>query len=374
MERKDFTEEFLGGLRVLGTVVTNLTLQIRHRLTPMVAATRGRGNPFSTKEFKDILYTIHGEKIKLISNYTNSQTRVTLKCSKGHTWDALPRSVTSQRKNGKFSGCRKCSYLTPKKKVYSQALFKRKLETTKVRAKPLEKYKGAKTKIKWGCVDCKHRWSATPSNVFSKRSCPKCARKDNNALDVLEVTKRIKHLKIKIDLNNYTSASKRYSCECLSCGHKWEPILSTLIRQKYGCPICANNNTGYRRYKHKIHGRIFETQGYEHLALKHIIEEKGVSASDIKTGINVKRFSYREKNKTRTYLPDIQVGNRIIEVKSEYTMLGREAWFKNLVRKRQAVVGAGLKFSLYVYDKKERKIKLPRNWYTMKYAKIKSFL
>ena len=101
-------------------------------------------------------------------------------------------------------------------------------------------------------------------------------------------------------------------------------------------------------------GKIVKYQGYEHLALQDLLKY-GVEESNILTGIEVPRIPYEFENVNRVYFPDIYIPteNKIIEVKSEYTLQRDEA--KNLA-KRDATIAAGYDFEFWVYDRRHNKV------------------
>lgn len=109
-------------------------------------------------------------------------------------------------------------------------------------------------------------------------------------------------------------------------------------------------------------GTIFNCQGYEHLYLKTLIEERGYSSEEIMTGnSNIANelgaeFWYNLDGVHHRYYPDIYIKseNRLIEVKSDYTFA--KDHIKN-IEKLRVVKYNGYEITLVVYNKKEEIIR-----------------
>lgn len=102
-------------------------------------------------------------------------------------------------------------------------------------------------------------------------------------------------------------------------------------------------------------GRMVKYQGYEHLAFKELIEH-GIDENDIICAkVEVPKISYRFGDINRVYYPDIFLPkqNKIIEVKSDYTIL--EDSEKNLA-KRNTSISAGYTFEFWIYDRHEKRM------------------
>lgn len=116
------------------------------------------------------------------------------------------------------------------------------------------------------------------------------------------------------------------------------------------------------RYKLKEYalpsGRIVKLQGYEHIAINILINE-GLSEDDlILEAINMPKLFYTDDETIRRYFPDIIIKseNKIIEVKSEYTILDNV--YINLL-KQQCAKNYGYKFEIWLLDTKNNKTIIP---------------
>lgn len=125
---------------------------------------------------------------------------------------------------------------------------------------------------------------------------------------------------------------------------KYGVISPTQLPEIYEKSIKSN----YRRkeYIWKT-GEVSIVQGYEPLVLKEL-EEKGYTFQQVKTkAVDMPKFLYTHKTKTKRYFPDIFIpeDNIIIEVKSTYTVKCNVE-INNL--KFQSVIDAGYEFRLEV--------------------------
>lgn len=85
---------------------------------------------------------------------------------------------------------------------------------------------------------CNHIWEAIPYNILKGSGCPFCAPnlKSNHQEFLLYLYEN--NIPIK-PLEEYITANKQIKCQCLICDHIW-PISPNKIKQKRGCPNCAN--------------------------------------------------------------------------------------------------------------------------------------
>ena len=104
-------------------------------------------------------------------------------------------------------------------------------------------------------------------------------------------------------------------------------------------------------------GNIIEMQGYEHFALKELLDS-GIIEEDIITGSdNVPEIWYVDgENKKRKHYVDIFIKsqNRCIEVKSEWTLKLQE---KFMSYKQNAAKNIGYEYEIWIYDHKGVKLR-----------------
>lgn len=103
----------------------------------------------------------------LSTEYENASTKLTWKCAKGHTWDAMPHKV----KEGTW--CPTCS--RESRKLTIEMMH----EIAEERGGKClsEKYVNTRTKLEWECEEG-HRWWALPNTIRLQGSwCPACAHR-----------------------------------------------------------------------------------------------------------------------------------------------------------------------------------------------------
>ena len=106
---------------------------------------------------------------KLLSKfYINSQTKLCWRCTKGHTWEAIPASIKRGRWCGECGDKRAAIKKLARTIDEMQALAK---------AKGGEclspSYGGTDAKLRWRCIKG-HEWEATPRCVIKGRWCRIC--------------------------------------------------------------------------------------------------------------------------------------------------------------------------------------------------------
>ena len=145
----------------------------------------------------------------LSDSYVNSATKLKWKCNEGHIWLAKPIDI----KHGK-TWCPTCSGNTPRSIEEMQ-------EIAESRGGKCisDSYVNSSTKLKWQCYEG-HTWFATPNNIKSKGTwCGKCA---GNIPDTIEKMHEIAESRGgKCLSNTYVNSSTKLEWEC-SEGHIWK--------------------------------------------------------------------------------------------------------------------------------------------------------
>jgi hypothetical protein len=174
--------------------------------------------------------------------YINSTTKLSWKCSKGHTWDAKPANILYNNRWCPTCGREK---LTEKNTKYS-------ISDMQVIAKDRggfclsEKYINDTTKLKWQCKNG-HIWDAKPNKIKHGQWCPFCAG-FNQTIE--------KYKKIAIERggsmlsDTFSGTTKKYQWICAK-GHSWE---ATALNIKKGtwCPECMKEKIGDAQRKYSI--------------------------------------------------------------------------------------------------------------------------
>jgi hypothetical protein len=150
---------------------------------------------------------------------------------------------------------------------------------------------------------------------------------------------------------------------------------NTRLYHTGGCPECGFENTIKGRFtltEVSSEDFTFKVQGYEPQALKYLIEKKRIKPSSILAGVGVvlPSIKYTHGKVNRKYHPDIFIPskNKLIEVKSLWTLLSLENTFYVNARRAKACIAQGYKFQLLVMTEQGKRVKVPKDWYMMRYS------
>ena len=318
---------------------------------------------------------VHGDRYDYSESvYTGARFKIQIRCRVHGTFEQLAGHHTTGH------GCRDCHYSNATLTTREFIQASRKVHGKNTYDYSKTNYTGNSDKI---TIICRVHGSfqQTPkAHLYQKSGCQQCANLARSTYGVrrIDYKKRLAKLRSNITFDDHGQrGADRTTFNCLTCGHSWESTLHQMIsHRKYGCPMCAAIHTGYARSTVILGGKKFRVQGNEPIALEWMVKTKGIDPHIILTGRRVPRFTYLEGGRTRTYIPDFYLPpqNRIVEVKSNYTMLGRREWLNNLKRKRRSVLKEGYTFSLLVYDKKGTRLQLPETWHKQPYEVLSRLL
>lgn len=251
--------------------------------------------------------------------------------------------------------------------------------------KVLSRFVNMGTRVEVACKRCGHERNMSPQILYyrSKPECPECRVPMNIKGDhkTFEAELKVKKPHIKI-VGTYRGYAKKLEVHCTDCDYRFESTPDVLLNAKFACLECSRMQTGYARKKVTVRGRTFIVQGFEDVFLKKLARTRPKLVKEILTGKGVPIFHYVGRGANngdrikRHYRPDFFVpsDNRIIEIKSDYTAFGNKSWYSTILKKRSAVVEAGYKFTLVVFDKGQRRVELPEGWHALSYSSIRSRL
>lgn len=156
---------------------------------------------------------------------------------------------------------------------------------------------------------------------------------------------------------------EKYGCEHPLQSEKIKEKFRNTVKEKFGVEYPSQNieimektqknAKKYKNYK-MPNGEIRKVQGYEHYALDELV--KIYKESQILTSRkDIPRIEYTIENKKHYYFPDIYIpdDNKIIEVKSTWTYTSKK---DNIPAKKEATIGKGFKYEIWVYNNKGKKI------------------
>ncbi len=212
------------------------------------------------------------------------------------------------------------------------------------------------------------------------KHCPNCSGNFGQELNRITQKEFEKRLRNKFGKDEYTVADKWGGISVPvnfehKCGYAFNKQPGEVLRwQNPVCPDCVLGNriAGFKVVT--INGKEFKVQGFEPVALKALVKKYGVE--NVVTGTkNVRRFQYRFKGKNSDYYPDFIIKKKklAVEVKSIATLglvhhtnafFGEDVYERNC-KKAKAVIGAGYKFQMRLYNSSRKRIKLPDNWYEL---------
>ena len=248
----------------------------------------------NTDEFIEKLNSVN-PNILVMSEYVSAQQKMLFKCKVcGNEFKMRPCSAL----NG--NNCPKCSRRSRREsQLLSNDEFILRLNKYNPNVEPLEKYKGAHTKIRCRCKIHNQEWSTTPGELYLGSGCPECyTERIRKALSWSkdEFVMRLEKVNSNIEvLGEYINIQTAIECRCKKCGYIWYPKPNNLIYGKVtGCPKCQSYSKGEDRIQ-------------EYLELNHVQYRIHKTYPDL-LGIGGKRLSFD------FYLPDY---NLLIEYQGQ---------------------------------------------------------
>lgn len=144
----------------------------------------------------------------------------------------------------------------------------------KLKLKPLERYKSAKTPWRCKCLKCGHTVQPTWMRIKAGRGhCAYCA---NRRVDIKYAAKIMRQLDLK-PIVDFPGSNKPWKCICLKCKEFVSPRWSGLLRGQGGCSNCADYGLNYTKAGYIY---LIEHTGYKSLKIGIGNSYKGASADD----------------------------------------------------------------------------------------------
>lgn len=172
--------------------------------------------------------------IEVLSKYVNSRSIIKYRCKiDGHEDERRADNLLTM-------GCHVCSGFT---KTHEQ--FIKQLKKINPNIEVLEKYKGAREKIKVRCLLDNNEWYVAPYTLLSGYGCPECdIRNKRKAHEDFIKEMKIINPNIEI-LGEYINNDTPIRCRCLICNNEWK-TRPHILSENHGCPQCANNKSKER--------------------------------------------------------------------------------------------------------------------------------
>ncbi|MFW6281209.1 MAG: DUF7487 domain-containing protein [bacterium] len=169
------------------------------------------------------------------------------------------------------------------------------------------------------------------SDLWNYNLNKKYGDKNYNNKEKIKQT-HLAHTKKEIEIANrkrVKTCIKKYGTENPLQNEKIKKKTIDKIKEKYGgvgfqIEDVFNKalENQYKKYQIIVDGKEFNLQGHEPIVLRFLIENENISIEEIECHKNVPTIYYRFNDKKHRHFPDIFIKNenRIIEVKSEYTL------------------------------------------------------
>ena len=199
----------------------------------------------------DFLEILHKYNASLLGEYHNSNTRVKIVCSCGHTISRTPDKTLRTVSQTSSLLCTECTREASRQRFLSQGQAKIEKEISSYGGKLLSPYLGANKKITV-LGTCGHEFARTIGalRILHKKNgtllCRKCAYAllgKKNRVKTAATSSMLKEIGVKVDVS-LADKKMQDSVEVVgSCGHKFETKLCVLKRRgmrydKVQCPSC----------------------------------------------------------------------------------------------------------------------------------------
>lgn len=260
--------------------------------------------------------------------------------------------------------------------------------------KPLDRYQGTLTKVRFECRVCGSIICKTPSYLKTMnnqgKGCYNCWRtpilkeKLKNTIDRFAA---IKNLKVKAYPAD-TAYDTKGTFYCASCDHTFKTSKNSLATALHCCPAFARRNfsKATKGKPYKLGCKTVYLEGYESQALDILLKE-GWQPNEVVTQESglVPTITYFYKGKVRKHYPDFYIPeeNLIIEVKSNGTFgLNNKELFEKNKAKRKAAIKQGFRYEFIVIYQKGCSTKnnirtynyqenpLVTRWYDMSFSRF----
>jgi hypothetical protein len=171
------------------------------------------------EKIKDIIYERGGT---LLSEISDSKTKIKIKCENEHIFFSTPTKIQQKR------WCQLCRRV-PFEKVQEYVKNKH--------GRVCGKYDTMQSKLRFTCSEG-HTWVATPANVMLQGTwCPNCANRTK--LDIFEFDKIARSKGGFCLTKSYNTQQDKLRFQCAK-NHEWEAYAKH-IRAGHWCPICHVN-------------------------------------------------------------------------------------------------------------------------------------
>lgn len=208
------------------------------------------GKQKTNDEFLAEVYDIVKDEYTFLEPYVNNRTKINVRHNHcGHIYLVSPGNFL------KGNRCPKCTRkrLSKQRKKSNEQFIQEVRKMVGEEYTFLEKYKGATTKILVRHNKCGNKYKVAPSNFFSGKRCPECAKKHVgrcNALTEKEFKTRLENVSNGeyIALEPYKNGYTKIKFLHLKCRNIFKSQPRHVLTG-HGCPICGYQSIGEKLRK-----------------------------------------------------------------------------------------------------------------------------
>lgn len=188
--------------------------------------------------------------LEILSPYINASTNMKFHCKRcDSTFMRKPYTMLQPSTRTKY-GCKKCNtQARTQNKAISLSEALERLHKLFPDIQYISGYTNYHSKAHFKCLKCGKEFNRSWGRfTIAKDGCPYCIHHhwgNNRRKDPNEYEKEfnIKFPNLTL-LTPYVSSRRMITVKCNNCGNIWKTKPLTLLRQKYGCNICASKHTG----------------------------------------------------------------------------------------------------------------------------------
>lgn len=104
----------------------------------------------------------------------------------------------------------------------------------------LGQYINSYTKIKMQCNTCSNTWEPIPSSLLREKGCQHCGGNMLKTHEQFLADLKAVHADIFTVLGQYVNGRTKIKMQCNTCSNTWEPIPNVLLKG-HGCPHCKQS-------------------------------------------------------------------------------------------------------------------------------------
>lgn len=197
------------------------------------------------QEYTKRLEEVHGDKIIMIGDFVNMNTKTLHRCNKHNLkWEVTPSSIL------KASGCRLCGIETcSQKRILTSEQYRQEIfEKVDNEFEIISEYNGVREDIliKHNTNE-PHTFKMNASTFKFNPHCPACSERNRTIIPGINDFHTL-YPNLSIYFNNYedgykfskSGKKKKAELKCPDCGHVYMGDVDSLITHGFSCPCCSD--------------------------------------------------------------------------------------------------------------------------------------